>query len=160
MFYYAGIGSRDTPQHICELMHKIGHHLAKTGWILRSGHARGADRAFENACDEVGGLKEIFTAKNKITSEALDLAEKFHPAWHNCDAYAQKLHARNGYIILGEDLKTPVNIVLCYSPGGFEKGGTSQGLRIAKANRIPILNLFEKDVYLNLKHTYMGIYNV
>src|ERR1700744_2915284 len=104
---YAGIGSRETPEHICKLMYMIGLKLAVKGWLLRSGHAKGADRAFEYGCDDANGKKEIFT-KQHVTQEALELAAKFHPAWHNCDEHARKLHARNGFIILGEDLQTPV----------------------------------------------------
>lgn len=153
---YAGIGSRDTPKHICELMFNIGKHFSQHNWVLRSGHARGADRAFEDGCDAAtfGRKKEIFKGNDSVDRAALDLAEKFHPAWHNCDADAMRLHARNGYIILGSNLDDPVEFVICYAPGRFEWGGTSQALRIAKHYNIPVINLFENDVYKNLKDVY------
>lgn len=153
MLRYAGIGSRNTPEHICELMSNIGEKLANNKWLLRSGHARGTDKAFERGCDASKGKKEIFT-KHHVTESALELAEQFHPAWHNCDDYAKSLHARNCFIILGNDLDTPVNIVLCYAPGEFNWGGTSQGLRIARHYNIPILNMFHENIYRNLKDTY------
>ena len=43
--YYAGVGSRDTPEHILNIMHHIGAYLATQGWVLRSGAASGADAA-------------------------------------------------------------------------------------------------------------------
>jgi len=45
--YYAGIGSRETPHDVLNLMTSIAERLENMGYILRSGHARGADRAFE-----------------------------------------------------------------------------------------------------------------
>ena len=51
--YYAGVGSRETPQDVLKIMWKIGKHLADKGYTLRSGGARGADAACENGCDIV-----------------------------------------------------------------------------------------------------------
>lgn len=151
---YAGIGSRETPQNILELMHDYGIYLANQKYILRSGGAKGADRAFEAGCDAAQGLKEIYTTKSFIPQVAFDIAKEFHPAWQMCDAYARKLHARNSMIILGHLCNDPVDFVVCYSPGGFKKGGTSQGMRIAKKYNIPIYNLFEQEVYEKLTHAH------
>lgn len=43
---YAGIGSRETPADVLELMGRIAKRLAWKGWTLRSGGAVGADQAF------------------------------------------------------------------------------------------------------------------
>jgi len=47
MKYYTGIGSRETPADILELMKSIAYMLYFQGWSLRSGGAEGADTAFE-----------------------------------------------------------------------------------------------------------------
>lgn len=60
MRYYAGIGSRETPSDVLELMEAVAYTLARAvpvtsayrpdlydGWALRSGGALGADSAFE-----------------------------------------------------------------------------------------------------------------
>lgn len=60
MICYAGIGSRETPKSILEFFEYLGELLAKKGFTLRSGAAKGADSAFEKGCDRVSGLKEIF----------------------------------------------------------------------------------------------------
>ncbi|NYZ25158.1 hypothetical protein HND93_36125, partial [Azospirillum sp. ROY-1-1-2] len=60
MMHYAGIGSRETPPAVLEVMAAVGERLAQLGWVLRSGGAVGADQAFERGCDRVGGRKEIF----------------------------------------------------------------------------------------------------
>ena len=45
MMIYAGIGSRETPTRVCEVFTEIASWLAGNGYILRSGHAQGADQA-------------------------------------------------------------------------------------------------------------------
>lgn len=64
MPYFAGIGSRQTPQEILSLMRKTGASLTEKGLILRSGGATGADSAFEAGCDSIHAKKEIFYAKD------------------------------------------------------------------------------------------------
>lgn len=148
--FYAGIGSRETPIHCQNLEEDLAVFMALQDYVLRSGHAKGSDLAFEKGCDLVKGKKEIFTAKSKIPLKAFEIAEDYHPAWYNCDAYARKLHARNSMIILGENCDEPVSFVIAYAPGSFNYGGTSQGLRIARGYNIPIFNIFEDDVYMHL----------
>ena len=75
----------------------------------------------------------------------MKLASEFHPAWDYLSYGARKLHARNGYQVLGEDLKTPVDFVICWTPGGKEQGGTAQAIRIAKFNSIKVFNLAIED---------------
>lgn len=138
--YYAGIGSRETPKDICDLMTKLADNLAKLGWILRSGGAKGADLAFERGSKK----KEIFYA-NDATPESLVLAEKYHPNWPACSEYARKLHARNGLILLGKNLDSPVELVICWTKDGKASGGTGQAIRIATSYEIPVFNLFIKE---------------
>lgn len=160
--YYAGIGSRSTLKNILELMMQIGRYLAAQGWVLRSGGAEGADKAFEVGCDQVLGEKEVYLPwkgyndnpsplyyKGKLISEdikhqSFELAEKYHPAWSQCSYGAKCLLARDGMQILGIDLKTPVSMVIFWSPK-IGRGGTSQALRIAKDNNIKIFNLGATD---------------
>ena len=60
MKIYTGIGSRTAPIHIANTMTELGQILADKKWILRSGAADGADACFEEGCDKVDGIKEIF----------------------------------------------------------------------------------------------------
>lgn len=149
---YTGIGSRKTPREILALMAAVAAELAKMGWILRSGGADGADSAFE-----IGAVsrKEVylpwkgFNGRNSpyylITAAALAMAEKYHPAWDRCSPGARKLHARNCYQVLGFDLNTPSNFILCWTPSGKVEGGTGQAMRIALDNNIPIINMYHTD---------------
>lgn len=150
MKYYAGIGSRDCPREVLEIMSKIGTYLAKKGFVLRSGGADGCDKAFENGCDLVNGRKEIYIPwsgfngnnSNLVVSDikAFEIAEIYHPYWNNLKQGAKKLMARNSHQLLGKDLSTPSEFIVCYTKGGKFIGGTAQVLRIAKDKYIPIFN--------------------
>lgn len=153
MPYYAGFGSRQTPDHILKQMTRLAKYLRREkGFILRSGHARGADRAFEAGANS---QKEIFEASD-CTAEALALSKKFHPAWDACDSYAKMLHGRNAMILLGADLKTPVLFGVCWTHDGKALGGSGQAIRIAESYKIPIFNLgnaFEEDKLMEFLET-------
>ena len=62
--YFAGIGSRETPQDILKLMTKSAYRLEQLGYVLRSGGARGADKAFELGVMNLKN-RRIYTAGRK-----------------------------------------------------------------------------------------------
>lgn len=144
--YYAGIGSRDAPQGILEVMKATAAFLASQGWCLRSGKARGSDTAFEIGCGT--GPKQIFTADD-CTDECLEIAKTFHPVWSSLQPYHRKLHGRNALQILGPDLRTPVSFVVCWTPEGCtshyertrETGGTGTAISIATFHGVYVYNL-------------------
>jgi hypothetical protein len=140
MVIYAGIGSQQTPESVLLAISALADVLGKIGWLLRSGGAQGADRAFEEGCDNAGGHKEIWKTKH-CRPEWEAHASLFHPAWGSCSPYVRQLHGRNSAIILGQDLATPADLVICWTLAGLEGGGTGQGLRIARSHNIPIVNL-------------------
>lgn len=154
--YYAGIGSRETPEEILKVMYLLGQLYARAGHGLRSGGAPQADSAFEEGCDSVGGVKQIFLPSDGfngkhsqyvgVTDAALELASKFHPAWERCRSFARILHARNGYQVLGPDLASPSRCVMCWTRDGGPTGGTGQAIRIAMANNIPVHNLYHPHI--------------
>jgi hypothetical protein len=160
MKYYAGIGSRETPGPILQIMLKTAQQMAGLGFTLRSGAADGADAAFELGAD----LKEIYLpwlgfngsdSKLLPTKEAFLIAEKFHPAWDKCSPAAKKLHARNCHQVLGQDLNTPSALVICWTHDGAGGGGTGQAIRIAKAHGIPVHDLANPLAAKILK-SYLG----
>lgn len=139
--FYAGIGSRTTPEAVLNQMHRLAVRLQEEGWWLRSGGASGADTAFEMGA---GVRREIFLSKqSKLHPDWYVHAEQFHPAWERCTRTARALHARNSPIVLGENLDDPVNFVVCWTPDGKASGGTGQALRIAAAHGIKVFNLFD-----------------
>jgi hypothetical protein len=157
--FYAGIGSRETPPAIQQIMRIIAAELGSRGWVLRSGHAEGADIAFEYGA--FGRPKEIYLPWKGFNGgqvgkdgaiipeslgnykQAMTYAEHFHPAWEKCSNGAKALHTRNIYQILGQDLNTPVKCVVCWTKDGKSSGGTGQALRLAEYLEIPIFNLHD-----------------
>ena len=155
MIYYTGIGSRNTPEEILKVFESIGQYLTTKDFVLRSGAADGADSAFEQGCNHVNGKKEIYlpwkgfncsTSDLVVTNpEAFEIAKHYHPYWENLKDGAKKLQARNSHQVLGLDLHTPSDFIICYTPNGQGSGGTGQALRIAKDYHIPIFDAGQYD---------------
>ncbi|MHB1644226.1 MAG: DUF4326 domain-containing protein [Acidithiobacillus sp.] len=155
---YAGIGSRSTPDHVLQVIRKVAHRLSELGYTLLSGGAAGADSAFEAGCY---GKKEIYLpwpgfrhlqGRHCVTlpsGEAFRVAEIIHPAWKRLNDTSQSLMARNSHQILGADLRSPVDFVICWTPDGCESeatrtrttGGTGQAIALADRWGVPVVNL-------------------
>lgn len=157
---YAGIGSRETPEPFCNIMSDVAYCLAKRGLTLRSGNARGADYAFYSGANRAGGKMEIYLPEpnfgvvkgqdpevfiSDIPKKAFEIAQEYHPAWTRLSAYAKKLMARNVLQVLGRDVETPTNFIICYTNNGKASGGTGQAIRIAQDYNIPVFNLKNKE---------------
>jgi len=149
MKYYAGIGSRGTLPTWLTWFTELATHLEAVGFTLRSGGANGADSAFE-----MGVLscynKEIYlpwkgfngssSPHHEISEAALEMAAKYHPRWNALKPAGRKFMARNCYQVLGFNLDTPVEFIVCWTPDGRVTGGTGQALRIAADLNIPVFN--------------------
>jgi hypothetical protein len=171
MKYYAGIGSRETPENVLLLMKDIAAFLAKDNFVLRSGHAEGADYYFElGAISEGGGMEIIipwdgfnknnpayhnpqkgYYAMDSFSSEiqkiSMDYVYKYHPNPHRLSRPMVKLMQRNSLQVLGLDMNTPVKFVIAYTKNGEGGGGTGQAIRIARSNNLPIWDLGNDDVF-------------
>ncbi len=160
---YAGIGSRQTPQAVLEMMERIGRAMAGHGWTLRSGAADGADTAFEAGAERGGGPREIWlpwhgfndrTADGDGTRVGInnqanrDLARQSHPAWHVLSDAVQKLMVRNVHQILGPEpgSSPPTDLVLCWTPDGGGGGGTGMAIRLAERHGIPVVDLGTREL--------------
>lgn len=180
---YAGIGSRETPNYILQIFERMGTWLAKRGDVLRSGGANGADSAFEKGCDKVSGKKEIYLPwigfngrdavelpgigfvkdfyENGEMDKAHDIAKKYHPYWSNLSFGGMALIARDGFQVLGLNLDTPADFIVCYTKDGKMLGGTAQALRIAKDKNIPVFNAGnyqnEQDIVQAFNKFYFSI---
>ncbi len=151
---YAGIGSRNTPPEVMAIMTKLARRLDELGFVLRSGGADGADSAFEDGAknkqvflpwEGFNGRESEFTSP---LSEAFRVAEIVHDGWLYLKPGAQKLMARNNHQILGADMRTPADFVVCWTPDSAEKshqrgstGGTGQAIDLADRFGIPVFNL-------------------
>ena len=153
--YYTGIGSRQTPHDIGQLMASLAGYLSELGYTLRSGAADGADSYFESGAIR----KEIYlpwrgfnghcSGRYYVCDEAMGLASHHHPAWSKLSQPVRKLMGRNAYQILGYNLAHPSEFVLCWTPDGCESwhtrsaktGGTGLAISVASSLGIPVFNL-------------------
>lgn len=166
--FYTGIGSRNTPPDVLSNMKLLAVRLADKGYVLRSGAALGADSAFETGCDEATGMKDIFLpwrGFNDNPSQLYDqhpdcfkIAGELHYAWKHLKPSVHKLTARNVHQVLGQDLHTPSDFVVCWTPDGCtsieqytgKTGGTGLAIALASVNNIPVFNLNRKGSYESL----------
>jgi hypothetical protein len=161
---YTGVGSRKTPVEIQDMMTRVAEDLGDDGWLLRSGGAGGADRAFEMGSDNVYGPKEIylpwegfsFCRRNHTkpcqhlftigvnanwTAEATEIAKKLHPNWNALTVGGAACHIRNVMQVLGATLDKPADVVICWTPRGRTEGGTATAIKLALEREIPVINL-------------------
>ena len=142
---YSGVGSRETPSNILDLMEEVGFKLASQGWTLRSGGAIGADQAFESGMFRYAGYDQpyswtpaeiylpwagyedhhkfshgglnILPSMIKINNESVaeGMAMAAHPAWNACKIGARKMHTRNVFQVLGAELDKPSKMLIAWT---------------------------------------------
>jgi hypothetical protein len=168
--FYAGIGSRQTPAPVLRDMALIAAALAERGWTLRSGHAEGADLAFERGAASApvaGHVADVFLPWPSFNSHAprLDGVRYFerpaewtfgptrnlHPAPDRLTPAGLALHARNLHQLRGavRDDAAKSAFVVCWTRDGAQRsldcsrhtGGTGQAIRIAQVLGVPVFNL-------------------
>ncbi|MGZ3584574.1 MAG: hypothetical protein ACXVCX_20230 [Ktedonobacterales bacterium] len=166
--YYTGIGAHATPPHVLDLMVAIARYYARQGIVLRSGGSPGADVAFELGCGE--GRKEIYVPwagfngnasllvmtddlMGRVTGSRVwralreALAAETPPADLDANPEEQRrLYARDVCQVLGADLITPSERVICWTPPSGEPEGTRIALYVARDAGIPIDNLSDPAV--------------
>lgn len=154
--WYAGVGSRETPEEILELMRRISVALYAQGFALSSGDAEGADTAFYEGAllsphfhtlgariylawngvrNRYHDPKNYFFDASKFATweTANSLASEIHPAWDKCGRGARAMHSRNVYQVMGHTLTDPISSLIYWAKpvGKDEKvsGGTNQALQ-------------------------------
>lgn len=179
--YYTLIGSRETPKDVMELMTKFAEKACSFKYVGRSGGADGADSCLEEGVkafqskmtlaptlssefmeiylpwkdfngrdSSMSGYYTLPWMDNKY--EAEKIASEIHPAWDKCSQGAKKLHSRNVYQLLGQDLNTPSRFVLCWAkPKDKDRktehvqGGTATAVKLGIDNGVEIINLYWED---------------
>ena len=178
---YTGVGSRDTPSEIIEIMSIGAYKLASIGFVGRSGSARGADTAFEighTIYSKDTGLSRFesflpwdgfngFTNDDiHVVSPALasynrakSIIRSIHPMYQRLSPEARKLHTRNVFQVLGANLDAPSGLLICWAKprGVFSvQGGTNTAYQLALQHGAIILNLYHAD-HLDKFVKYLGI---
>lgn len=143
--YYAGIGSRETPTHVLEMMTHLAVRLGEDGYILRSGGAKGADNAFARGAP----AQEIFKSHEALPWAHEMVKTRFLPTdrggFDHWNEYTKGLLARNMMQILGKNGDTPVDFVVCWTKSAVytdsSAGGTGYAIRCALGHGIRVYNL-------------------
>jgi hypothetical protein len=155
-------------------MQTIAQDLAADGWTLRSGGAAGADQAFERGWWQWHQTQDVqrssrraeiyipwdgfndhwatshdgsnFLENEMNRDEAEGIAASVHPAWDRCSPEARRLHTRNAYQVLVNNLDTPSDMLVCWAkPVGLRgvQGGTSTSFAIARMFGVKCFNLYD-----------------
>lgn len=163
--YYTGVGSRKTPKDVQEIMTQIATELERRGYILRSGHADGADLAFEqgvlnsdnmNIYLPYDGFNGGYQSNNGYCFIESDLNNQdynnayqsliHHPRGFALSESAKNMMCRNYFQVHGliNEPKSEFNI--CWTENGKLVGGTAQSIRLCKIENIPIFNLATMNI--------------
>jgi len=165
-----GIGSRETPQHICDLFVELGAEAKEREWWIRSGHAEGADYAFEMGAEERcivylpwrGFNKDrpvvgIPRSQEALSDDVLSIVYKHEPYAEKLSDGVKRIKSRNVFQILGEDLKSPSDLVVCWTPYGEVTGGTGLAIKIAQQFNVPVINVGDPDTEKNFDSILRGM---
>lgn len=158
---YSGVGSRCVNRIMYDSIVEIARYMDDKGWRLRTGDAIGCDEAFRSGARN----KDVYISKpenydNYSWDKATDIARKYHPKFDELHDMAKVYHIRNSFQILGDDLESPSDLVICYTKDGavsdedrsIRTGGTGQVISIADDYDVNIVNLGKmehRDVFLN-----------
>jgi hypothetical protein len=129
----------------------------------RSGGAAGADIAFETGFRSTRGSFAVFRPRPLATMRAeMDLFDRevrpiagaHMPSIFGMSAGNAGLLARNMNQVLGADLRSPCDFVVCWTPTldyrSREAGGTRYACLLAQARGIPIFNIADSEQFDSL----------
>jgi hypothetical protein len=151
--FYSGIGARATPPEVLSLMTRAAFALLKRGYVLRSGHAIGADSAFERGAGRDAqiflparagaarrasssrGARAPSSGAGRATSPPRTIPPSPGSRLRPGLAHPQRLPGARA------SLDSPSEFVLCWTADGEASGGTGQALRIAATHGVPVYNL-------------------
>lgn len=152
---YAGIGNRDAPEWAIRCCRIIAFRLMQAGYTLRTGGAPGCDQAF---LSQAGKKAEVYVPWRNfegfpmlwdIPTKAYEMAVAFQPSLNKAKISVVSMHARNMMQVLGPDLLSRSDFVVCYTANGRYENyegythccGTDSAITCARANGIPVINL-------------------
>jgi len=152
--YYTGIGSKDTPQAELARMEKIGSFLGDLGYVLRTGDAVGAERAFEQGALNTKALVQkwrsdtsYFPLPEWATEKASEVC--WEKPLERMKAFQISRVTQRVFQVFGDsvDIQHPVDFVVYWSlsdplsPLTDSEGDLRYTVRVAHKAGIPTYNL-------------------
>jgi len=167
------IGSRSASMEHCIMLEETAKMLLSRGAKGYSGAASGPDTAYTNAVialqryneidpttlgriyipwagfsgfqdGDLHGVVRLANTVPVLKEKAVLIARLLHGAYHRLTRGGKALHSRNPYQVLGDDLASPVSVVLCAADTtnrGAVKGGTATAVKLAQSFEIPVINI-------------------
>lgn len=153
--YYAGIGSRKISVEEELYITGLAKRFSEQWFILYSGHADGADMAFEKGADPDKSViwlpwndfnGKLYSKKAFVVGGRNDRIDtlKYHPNYKSLSRGSKALMIRNSFQVLGDPPVYPmVDFIVCCANEirGEISGGTAQAIRLAKIYSIPYFNI-------------------
>lgn len=166
--YYTGIGSRETPIDAQHLITEVSIYLKAEGWTLRTGTGSHANKAFQIAAGENKevyvpwdnffpnevGIASMTEKSSRMAYEVWKLREKkglvptegrISGKWEDLHPGTKALLAKAMCMLLGKNLNTPSDMVVCWTPGAKIVGISSHVICLAVSKHIPVFNLAEYE---------------
>ena len=150
--FYTGIGVAQVSGKMKDSISSIAKYFSDKGYTLRTDLDKGMNEAFRSSSES----KELYaiegeTVENAITAIPTDYI--LSDMKENClsltaiNKESKKKIVRGYYELLGKDLKTPSEFLVCYDPC---TGVVNHIHRLANRLGIKVYNLYEKDVLKEL----------
>ena len=172
MNYFTVIGSRGIRATDIADFIKAAQSIHNTGKALfRSGHAMGCDYLAEIALALNGASfdekHEIYLPHEGFNrgdpnlnpwhidasqlpnyEEATTMTREAVPFFPKLTDFARRAYIRNTYQVLGQDLRSPSQAVVCWAEWRDEqhrwvKGGTASAVNMARLHNVPVINLID-----------------
>lgn len=163
--YCTLVGSRNVPDDIAKLQHKIGANVVERGYIIRSGNADGSDINFQRGGYEVdrgkvhvylpwasfnsrfnvdGPMYYTLSEYEAEYAQQMLIRSKVMPYIRKVKDSSKKFHSRNFYQATGYNMQQS-DVCISYAPtdkDGIETGGTRTAAQVSRYYGIPVYNLF------------------
>ena len=165
--FVTGVGSRKVAGEGKDRIIEIAQLLDKAGYSLRSGGADGCDTLFEQNMPNSKkyiylpwkGFNKNTSELCTVTDEAKKMAATVHPKYWALGIGPQKLHARNVYQVLGQNMDKPSDLLVCWTEDGcnseksssISTGGTRTAIVLAERNQVPVYNVQNEKDYKAVK---------
>lgn len=162
---YLAIGNQDTPPEIVRQLADIAGRLKDAGYTARTTGKGAADEGVMitagDKCEvhipwkKFDGIDSKF---NKVLPEALEMVKQYHGAFDSQKDSIKTIIGRGAHLVLGQDLRSPVRFVVCWSQDGLENakdrsaksGYIGIPVSIASSMKIPVFNLKNPDALRRL----------
>lgn len=145
--YYAAVGDQTCPSRYYDIITKITRYFESDGYVVRTRGSKG----FDEVVDESVERKELFvpwrgfegrtTNTYNPSQDVFDKAAEFHPRWYKLNNRVRRIMASATACVLGPDLKSRSEFVICWTPDAEQGGGTGQSIRVASYYGIPVFDL-------------------